>query len=156
MKQLLVLLLLISLAVAQDAAAPEPQSPVEQWDNSIVVPAGKESTVALDYISSGDRIVGAFKTANGEKINFFIIRERAGLQPPLDRQYYISEYEFNATAPFATDSETNESTSETTTYLLAFNNEAGSRDVTVYYRVKIEKPEEQESRGSILDRFRRN
>jgi hypothetical protein len=155
MKQLLVLLLLISLAVAQDAAAPELQSAVEQWDNSIVIPVGKESTVALDYISSGDRIAGAFKTANGEKINFFIIRERAGLEPPLARQYYVNEYEFNVTVPFATDSETNESISETTTYLLVFNNEAGSNDVTVYYRVKIEKPEEQE-RGSILDRIRRN
>jgi len=154
MKQLLVLLLLISLAVAQDAAAPEPQSAVEQWDNSIVIPAGKESTIALDYVSSGDRIVGAFKTANGEKINFFIIKERAGLEPPLDRQYYINEYEFNATVPFAKDRETDEDIPETTTYLLVFNNEAGSSDVTVQYRVKIEKPEEQES-GGFLDRFRR-
>jgi hypothetical protein len=151
MKQLLVLLLLISLAMAQDVVVQEQQV----WDNSVVVLAGKEATVALDYISSGDRIVGAFKTDGGEKINFFITKERARLEQPLDRQYYVNEYQFNATVPLVKDPETGENTPETTTYLLVFDNKAGSSDVTVHYRVKIEKSGEQNSSGGLFGRLRR-
>jgi hypothetical protein len=151
MKYVMAILLLISLVTAQETTIS-----TAQLDNTIVALAGKEATVPFPYLSSGDTISGAFKTNGAKKINFYIIKERPGLEAPLDRQYYVSEYTFNSTVPFAKNSTTGENETETTTYLLVFDNTAGTEDVTVYYNAKILKAgESTDTSGGVLDRIRR-
>jgi hypothetical protein len=141
---MIIAVLFIGTAVAQGA--------YESWDASITIEGGKQYTVPFDYISSGDIITGAFQTADGKKINFYISKERAGNEPPLVRQYIIEGYEFNVTIPYMKNPETNENESFHGKYLIIFDNTRSTEPVTVNYRmgiIPVEQVTQPESGGAL-------
>lgn len=156
---LMALFLFLSVVIAQEGVQEEESQPKPVqtvWDGNIVVQVGREYSMPFDYISSGDRIEGAFETGRGEKVNFYIIRERAGNEPPLDRKYMVNSYEFNVTVPYEIN-EADERESTVAKYFLTFDNTHGINDVTIYYRINIvpagEAEAGQEGDG-LLDRIR--
>ena len=133
------------------AQVPEEETAPLPWDGEMTVSAGEEFSMRFEFIESGDTFTGAFQTQNGEKINFFIHREKAVNEAPLAREYMVNECEFNATVPYIIDPITEEEEKTVATYLVVFDNKQNNKDIVVSYRLKIVKEQPKGRFGNWRD-----
>ena len=141
MNKFVIIFAVFATLILVQAQVPEEETDPLPWDGELKVSAGEEFSIKFEFIESGDTFMGAFQTQNGEKINFFIIRERAGNEAPLAREYMVDVYEFNATVPYIINPMTEEEEKTIATYMVIFDNKQNSQDAIVNYRMKIVKEE---------------
>ena len=151
MNKFVVIFAVFAIFALVQAQVPEEEVAPPSWDGTMTVSAGKESSLRFEYIESGDTFMGAFQTQGGEKINFFILREKAVNEPPLEREYMVNEYEFNATVPYIIDPITEKEGKTVATYLVVFDNKQNDKDIIVNYRLKIVKEQPKGRFGNWRD-----